>query len=109
MFFSFSVFAERYQLTCIDTDNFLMNILIDENERTIFHLNSYNPSSKKEYIVNEYYEIIEWRSNSHILHFANSDADNMPGITLTNLEEKKQYYAGFYKGARRENYNIGYR
>mgnify|MGYP006192934123 FL=1 len=99
LLFSSTVLAESYQITCVNNDNFIINQVIDEDNRTIFHLSSYNPDTKKKYLVNEYQKIIEWRSHSHILNYSNSEVDGMPNILLTNLKEMKQYIAGFYPDA----------
>ena len=96
LLFSSTVFSESYQITCINNNNFIKNLIIDEDNRTILHLNSYNPDTKQEFLVNEYEKIIEWRNNSHIVHYSNNSIDAMPNIYLTNLKEKKQYLAGFY-------------
>tara|TARA_B110001469_G_C9340553_1_gene180532 strand:- start:95 stop:457 length:363 start_codon:yes stop_codon:yes gene_type:complete len=96
LLFSSTVLAESYQLTCVDNESFITNFLIDKDNRTIFHSTSYDPGTKKKYLVNKYEKIIEWKSHSHILHYSNSDSDGMPNIFLTNLKEMKQYLAGFY-------------
>ncbi|MDA9823441.1 hypothetical protein N9C56_13235 [Paracoccaceae bacterium] len=90
--------ANTYQLTCVvDDSKFTTNYLIDENAKTIFQINSFNPPTEQVWTVNEYLKIIDWRNDRLVLTVSISELDEMPIIHFFNLKTKKLYLAGFYK------------
>ena len=91
-------FAKTYQLTCISNNKskFTINFLIDTEQKSIFHLNSFHPEKNKTYKVQEFLKIIEWRNDGFVLAYKNSDRDNMPNVEFFDLSNKITYLAGFY-------------
>ena len=89
--------ANTYQLTCImDDSKFTTNYLIDENAKTIFQINSFNPPTEQVWTVNEYLKIIDWNENDRlVLTVSIGELDVMPIIHFFNLKTKKMYGAGF--------------
>ena len=88
--------ANTYQLTCImDDSKFTTNYLIDENAKTIFQINSFNPPTEQVWTTNEYLKIIDWRNDRLVLTVSISELDEMPIIHFFNLKTKKLYVAVF--------------
>lgn len=53
--------ASSYLLTCLNVENqFTTNILVDEENKSIFHLSSFNPNTKQKWEVKASEEVIFW-------------------------------------------------
>ena len=53
-------FAKTFFYSCIHEDQFQMIFKVDDRQKKIIHVSSYNTTAKKKYNVNEQYPVLEW-------------------------------------------------
>ena len=78
--------ASSYLLTCLNVENqFTLNFMIDEENKSLMHLNSFDPVTKQKYQVNEFEKIIFWK-NRLVGTYTLTNA-GIPTFKVFNLEK----------------------
>ena len=89
--------ASNYLLTCLNVENqFTTNFMIDEENKSLMHLNSFNPTTKTKFQVNEYEKIIFWKNRLVGTYILSNEG--VPNFKVYNLEKMTYNSSGHYSG-----------
>ena len=90
-------FASSYILTCLNEETkFVSNIMVDETNKTIMFISSFNPDTKQRFKVNKLEKIIYW-NNGRVATYRMSNAE-IPTFKVYNLDKMTYNSSGHYKG-----------
>ena len=88
-------YASSYMLTCLNEETkFIINIMVDETNKTILHISSFNPETKQRFKVNKFEKIIFW-NNGLVGTYKSSE---IPTFKVYNLDKMTYNSSGHYKG-----------
>ncbi len=90
-------FASSYLLTCLNVDDqFTTNFMIDETNKTIMHLSSFDPTTKQKFIVNKFEKIIFF-DNKFVGAYTMTSA-GIHNFRVLNLDKMTYSNSGHYMG-----------
>ena len=78
-------FAKTFFYSCIHDDQFQMIFKVDDRQKKIIHVSSYNTTAKKKYNVNEQYQVLEWGGDYVWITYTNDDGSR--GLSYFDFKE----------------------
>jgi uncharacterized protein YxeA len=78
-------FAKIFFYSCIHEDQFQMIFKVDDRQKKIIHVSSYNTTAKKKYNVNEQYQVLEWGGDYVWISYTNDDGSR--GLSYFDFKE----------------------
>ena len=78
-------FAKTFFYSCIHEDQFQMIFKVDDRQKKIIHVSSYNTTAKKKYNVNEQYQVLEWGEDYVWITYTNDNGSR--GLSYFDFKE----------------------